>query len=64
MSKEKVVDLLRVEQAADFLNVQPSTIGAWLLRRKLPKVRIGDRCVRIPRSALEKLVAENTVPAK
>jgi len=57
-------DLLRVEQAADFLNVKPSTIRAWLLKRKLPKVRVGERCVRIPREALEKLVVENTVPMR
>ncbi len=57
-------DLLRVEEAADFLNVKPSTIRAWLLQRKLPKIRVGARCVRIPREALEKLVGENTVPAR
>ena len=28
--------LLRVEEAAEFLNVKPSTIRAWLLRRRLP----------------------------
>ncbi len=56
--------LLRVEEAADFLNVRPSTIRAWLLKRKLPKVHVGERCVRIPREALEKLIAENTVPTR
>jgi excisionase family DNA binding protein len=52
---------LRVEEAAEYLNVKPSTIRAWLLRRKLPRVRIGARSIRIPREALEKLIAENTV---
>ncbi len=56
--------LLRVEQAAELLNVKPSTIRAWLLRRKLPKVRVGARAVRIPRDSLEKMIAENTVPAR
>lgn len=55
---------LRVEEAAEFLNVKPSTIRAWLLRRKLPRVKVGGRCVRIPLEALEKLVTENTVPAR
>ncbi len=64
MRRESALDLLRVEEAADFLNVQPSTIRAWLLQRKLPKVRVSSRSVRIPREALEKLIAENTIPAR
>lgn len=58
------VDLLRVEEAAELLNVKPSTVRAWLLRRKLPRVRIGQRAVRIPREALEELIAEGTIPAR
>jgi excisionase family DNA binding protein len=61
---KEISELLRVEQAADFLNVKPSTIRAWLLKRRLPKVKVGDRCVRIPRQALEELIAENTVPTR
>lgn len=56
--------LMRVPEAAAFLNVKESTIRAWLLKRKLPKVHVGERCVRIPREALEKLIAENTVPMR
>jgi len=56
--------LLRVEEAAEFLNLKASTIRAWLLRRKLPCVHVGERAVRIPREALEQLIAENTVPAQ
>ncbi len=56
--------LLRVEEAAELLNVKASTIRAWLLRRKLPRVRIGQRAVRIPLEALEKLIADNTIPAR
>lgn len=57
-------NLLRVEEAAEFLNLKSSTVRAWLLKRKLPSVRIGERAVRIPRAALEKLIAEGTVPAR
>ena len=64
MNRKFASGLLRVEEAAQLLNVRPSTIRAWLLRRKLPKVRVGDRAVRIPLEALEKLITENTVPAK
>ena len=60
----KTQRLLRVEEAAEVLNVKPSTVRAWLLRRKLPFVRIGLRAVRIPLAALERLIAEGTNPAR
>ena len=62
--RHKFLNLLRIDEAAEFLNVRPSTIRAWLLRRKLPRVRVGVRAVRIPLEALQKLVAENTIPAR
>jgi len=62
--EKKASRLLRVEEAAEYLNVKPSTIRAWLLRRKLTSVRVGQRAVRIPLEALERLVAENTIPAR
>lgn len=57
-------NLFRVEEAAEFLNLKPSTIRAWLLKRKLPFVRIGERAIRIPRAALEELIACGTSPAR
>ena len=56
-------DLLTVSQAAETLNLKPSTIRAWLLRRKLPRVNCG-RAVRIPSDAILKFVEENTIPAR
>jgi excisionase family DNA binding protein len=64
MDKAKTVQLLRVDEAAEFLNIKPSTVRAWLLRRKLPHVRVGRRAVRVPLAALEKIVAEGTIPAR
>ena len=61
---EKAPRLLRVEEAAEFLNIKPSTVRAWLLRRKLPFVRVGLRAVRIPLEALERLISESTIPAR
>lgn len=55
--------LLSVAQAAEALNLKPATIRAWLLRRKLPRVNCG-RAVRIPAEAVERFIAENTIPAK
>jgi excisionase family DNA binding protein len=55
--------LLTVAGAAEALALKPSTIRAWILRRKLPYVHVG-RSVRIPADAIEKFIAENTVPAR
>jgi excisionase family DNA binding protein len=63
-NRDQVLQFLRVYEAAQYLNVEESTIRAWLLRRKLPKVRVGDRAIRIPRAALDKLIREGTVPAR
>ncbi len=64
MDRDRSLRLLRVEEAAEYLNVKPSTIRAWLLRRKLTRVRVGERAVRIPIDALDRLIAENTIPAR
>lgn len=64
MARSDLCSLLRVEEAAEFLNVKPSTIRAWLLRRKLPCVKIGNRAVRIPQASLEKLINDNTIPSR
>jgi excisionase family DNA binding protein len=55
--------LLSVREASDLLAVKPATIRAWLLRRKLTRVNCG-RAVRIPAEAIEKFIAENTIPAR
>jgi excisionase family DNA binding protein len=55
--------LLTVGEAAEALNLKVSTIRAWLLRRKLPRVNCG-RAVRIPAEAILKFIAENTIPAR
>lgn len=55
--------LLTVIEAAESLALKPSTVRAWLLRRKLPCVRVG-RCVRVPAQAIAEFVERNTVPAK
>jgi len=56
--------LLSIQEASAALGLKPATIRAWLLRRKnLPFVRCG-RAVRIPAEAIEKFIAENTVPMR
>ena len=52
--------LLRVVEAAHMLRLQPSTIRAWILRRRLPYVKLGGRvCIR--RADVEALIAQSVV---
>ena len=57
-------ELLRVSQFAECGNIRESTVRAWLLRGKISFVRLGGRAIRIPRSELDRLVSEGTVPAR
>ncbi len=56
--------LLRVEEAAELLAVKPSTIRAWLLGRKIGRVRVGARAVRVPASEVDRIIAEGSIPAR
>jgi excisionase family DNA binding protein len=55
--------LLNVNEVAEALNLKTSTIRAWLLRRKLPRVNCG-RAVRIPAEAVAMFIERNTTPAR
>lgn len=56
--------LLSINEASEMLGLRPSTLRAWLARRKnLPFVRCG-RCIRIPYDAVERFIAENTTPIR
>lgn len=55
--------LLTVAQAAQELGLKESTIRRWVLCRRIRCVKLG-RCVRIPREEVERLIRENTIPAR
>lgn len=57
-------ELLRVSEAAERLSVRESTVRAWLLARRIGRVRVGRRSVRIPAAEIERLIHEGTIPAK
>jgi excisionase family DNA binding protein len=64
-NSESVTDeLLRVPEAARMLSLKPATVRAWLLRRKLPFVRLSARAVRLRQSDIERLITERTVSAR
>jgi excisionase family DNA binding protein len=55
-------DMLTINEAAELLGVKSSTIRSWVFKReKLTVVRLG-RAVRIPRSSIQQLIEESTVP--
>jgi excisionase family DNA binding protein len=57
-------DLLTVEQAAALLALKVSTIRAWILRRRIPFVKLGRRAVRLRRGDLHAMIDVGAVPAK
>jgi len=62
-TRNDVLDVLKVNDAARLLGVKDATIRAWVLRRKIPYFRAG-RCVRFKREWIERIIAEGTVPAR
>jgi excisionase family DNA binding protein len=55
--------LLTVAETASLLRHKPSTIRAWILRRKIPYVKLSRR-VFIRRSDAEALITASLVPAR
>jgi excisionase family DNA binding protein len=55
-------DLLSVEESAAFVKLKPSTLRDWILRRRIPFVKLGRR-VFLRRQDLESLIERSVVPA-
>jgi excisionase family DNA binding protein len=55
-------DLLNVPEAAEYLHLQPATLRDWILRRRLPVVKLGRR-IFFKRQDLEALIESSTIPA-
>jgi len=56
--------LLNITESARILNLKPSTLRAWILRRKIAYVKLGEKAVRIREEDLLKLVENGTVPSR
>jgi len=56
-------ELLTIAEAADLLRLRPSTLRSWILKRRIPFVKLGSR-VFIRRSDCEALIAASVVPAQ
>lgn len=62
--REAMLRLLRLSHAAERLDVKPSTLRDWFLKRKhLDFVKVG-RAVCITEDSIERFIAANTIPAR
>jgi excisionase family DNA binding protein len=57
-------EFLRVEEFAARLNIKESTARAWLLQRRIAKIRISPRAIRIPASEVNRILSEGLIPAR
>ena len=55
--------MLSVAEVARRLGLKEGTVRLWLSQRKLAHVKLG-RAVRIPPEEVERIIRENTVPAR
>jgi len=55
--------LLTVKEAAARLRLQPTTIRAWILNRKIQYVKIGGR-VFIRSADIDTLIDQNLIPVE
>jgi len=64
MTNTKTRKLVRLNNAAERLDVQQSTLRAWFLSRKhLDWVKVG-RAVCVTEESLERFIDSNTIPAR
>jgi excisionase family DNA binding protein len=54
--------LLTVDEAAQIIRHRPSTVRAWILKKKIPYIKLARR-VFIRRSDIEALIQASVVPA-
>ncbi len=55
--------MLTVAEVAKHLGLKEGTVRLWISRRKIAHVKLG-RAVRVPQEEIERLIRENTVPAR
>jgi excisionase family DNA binding protein len=55
--------MLTVIEVGQRLGLKPATIRMWIAKRKLAHVKL-SRAVRVPEAEVERLIRENTIPAR
>lgn len=59
----EVSELLSVAEGADRMHVKSATVRAWILKRKIPYVKLFGR-VFLRRSDVEALITASLIPAE
>ena len=57
-------DIMRIEEAADFLATSKGTLYHWVSQGRVPVIKISKRCIRFRRSDLEKWLDTMTAPLR
>ena len=55
--------LFPIPEAAERLGLKPATVRFWVWTRRIEYVKVG-RAVRIPESAIQRVIEQGTVPAQ
>jgi excisionase family DNA binding protein len=55
--------LLNIKEAAEVLGIAPGSLYYMVSQRRVPFVRISNRCLRFSKAALEKFISDRSVPA-
>jgi excisionase family DNA binding protein len=55
--------LYTVQETAEALRIRPSTVRAWVLRRKINSFRVG-RAVRISAEEIDRVLEDGRRPAR
>jgi excisionase family DNA binding protein len=55
--------LLSVPESAEYLGLKMPTLRAWILRRRIPFVRLGRR-VFLRKESLDQLIQQGSVPPR
>lgn len=55
--------LMTIKEFAQTIGVTESTVRDWRLRRKINVVKVG-RLIRIPRTEVQRLIVEGTIPKR
>jgi excisionase family DNA binding protein len=63
VQKEGTSELLGISEAARRLALRESTLRSWILKKRIAKVRVGERAIRIPAGEVERIIRDGFVPA-
>jgi excisionase family DNA binding protein len=63
MQTQTLIELMTVQEAANFLSVSVSTLYGWAWQRRIPFVKVG-RALRFVRADLEQFIESNHFEAR